>query len=730
MNETGTEQHSVEKKALTVSVVTCCYNQGSFLAANIESVLSQKYPVLEHIVVDDGSTDDTQAVCLRYPQVTYVHQKNAGQSAALNNGFARAKGDVIVWLNSDDALAPGALDAAIPRIDPGQGVYIVMGHADAVAPDGEFLWKMRTRQPDFMRLLFHPLLYRKRGIVCMPCQPALFFHRKVYETIGPLDCSLKYGMDYDYWLRAFEAGFSFTHLDHVLALYRYHPASNSAQGFDLFLPEWTRVAEAHLRKLSTAGRVRAEWARIRFYRESAQCRRRNAYTENVYGINRHLRVHRRPEEVDRQAVLARSPLVSVMLHGEPGTHSAETVRSLLAQSWSAWELWMDESAVQGLPVEEKTALLSRHTAMVHVVSDLKTEQQAIEAARKMAQGEFAAFIRMGDQWHPEKLEQQVVYMAQRPSVAATYTPSEVLPQQTSQSNAEPLVCGSEPPPERIPLFMQLLTEELAFSFSSVMIRRDALPERVTHGSWVRDDAAGRLLLACAAADGWVDRLSRVWSRHYEVNAKSDEDEWTHLNHLLLQCDAVLYLASRSAEARHAARLAVRLLIPHSLLAVMQSNNADAKRKARNICLQLLLRYPRSVFQAGVQYCELRRKQKPRVVIQDRFRANDECLASSAKLVARLQAQGVHEVALYGAGKHTRRLLELGALKPLNIAVILDDQPSVSEINGIPVRTPSGFSRDLKKRMVVIPSSDTAQTVLIKKAKKQGFIRVERIYTSA
>lgn len=730
MNETGTVQASGEQR-LTVSVVTCCYNQGSFLAANIESVLSQNYPVLEHIIVDDGSTDDTRDVCSRYPGVTYLYQQNAGQSAALNHGFSKARGDVIIWLNSDDALAPEAIAAVVPLIQPEKGEYIVMGHAHAVAPDGGFLWKMNTRKPEFMRLLFHPLLYRKRGIVCMPCQPALFFHRTVYETLGHLDCSLKYGMDYDYWLRAFEAGFTFTHTDQVLALYRYHPTSNSAQGFDLFLPEWQRVSSAHLRRLSFSARLDAERARVRFYRESARCRRHNAYSENVYGINRHLRVHRRPEEVDVQTALHPSPKIDVILYGDAESvdRSSGTIRSLLSQRYPHWTLWMDESAVRHLPEEEKRALLVEHAALVHTEHDLKTARQAIETALHQTQGEYTAFIRMGDCWHPEKLEQQVVYMARRPSVAATYTKSECLSDGERNEAAGGRMCGSEPPPERMPLFMQLLTEEIHFSFSSVMVRRDALPEIRSVLSCVSDASVGRLLLACIAAGGVVDWLSGVLSGHQEAEGETRTDEQKALNRFMLQSAAAMYLARQSPEARRAGGLATRLLLPRSLFSVMSSEDAAAKQQARAVCFRLLFRYPVQMCRAWAQWRMMQRDQK-NPVIRDRFRHNEECLAASAKLVERLRRQGISEVVLYGAGKHTRRLLELHALAPLKIASIMDDQPAVAEIQGIPVCGPSSFSQDRKKEVVVIPSSDTAQSVLMKKAKKLGFNRIERIYTSA
>lgn len=104
-----------------ISVVTCCYNQGRYLGENIESVLAQRYASFEHIVVDDGSTDETRDVCARYPHVRYIYQENAGQSAALNRGFREARGEIIAWLNSDDCYEPGAFERVAREIGPLRG---------------------------------------------------------------------------------------------------------------------------------------------------------------------------------------------------------------------------------------------------------------------------------------------------------------------------------------------------------------------------------------------------------------------------------------------------------------------------------------------------------------------------------------------------------------------------------------------------------------------------------
>src|SRR5690349_15995087 len=97
-----------------VTVVTPSYNQGQFIRATIESVLSQDYPHVEYIIMDGGSTDETAAVVKDYAsRLTFISEKDRGQSHAINKGFARARGKVLSWLNSDDLYLPGAIRTAV-----------------------------------------------------------------------------------------------------------------------------------------------------------------------------------------------------------------------------------------------------------------------------------------------------------------------------------------------------------------------------------------------------------------------------------------------------------------------------------------------------------------------------------------------------------------------------------------------------------------------------------------
>src|SRR5947209_8247056 len=97
-----------------VTVVTPSLNQGQFIRATIESVLSQDYPNFEYIIMDAGSTDETAAVVKDYAsRLTFISEKDRGQSHAINKGFRMARGEVLSWLNSDDTFLPGSIRTAV-----------------------------------------------------------------------------------------------------------------------------------------------------------------------------------------------------------------------------------------------------------------------------------------------------------------------------------------------------------------------------------------------------------------------------------------------------------------------------------------------------------------------------------------------------------------------------------------------------------------------------------------
>lgn len=113
-----------------VSIIIPCFNYSRFLPDAIDSALGQAGPNLpvEVLVVDDGSTDDTAAVAARYgDRIRYVHQANAGLSAARNTGMREASHDLVVFLDADDMLPRGSLATALAARERATPTPAVLG---------------------------------------------------------------------------------------------------------------------------------------------------------------------------------------------------------------------------------------------------------------------------------------------------------------------------------------------------------------------------------------------------------------------------------------------------------------------------------------------------------------------------------------------------------------------------------------------------------------------------
>jgi glycosyltransferase involved in cell wall biosynthesis len=200
------------------SIVTPSYNQGRFIQRTVESVLSQGYPLVEYVICDGGSSDDTATILHSYmDHVRVVIEPDNGQADAVNKGICLSSGDVIGWVNSDDTYRPGALMTVAgffahhPRID------VVYGDADLVDTDERVIGRYYTEPWDRERLLHRPFI----------CQPAVFFRRDVIQRFGLLNQDLHYTLDYEYWLRLAYSGASFAYLPYTLANARLHPDSKT-----------------------------------------------------------------------------------------------------------------------------------------------------------------------------------------------------------------------------------------------------------------------------------------------------------------------------------------------------------------------------------------------------------------------------------------------------------------------------------------------------------------------
>jgi glycosyltransferase involved in cell wall biosynthesis len=237
-----------------LSFVIPTRNQARFLRRAIDSCLAQGVRDAEVIVVDGLSTDGSQEVLRSYGErVRWSSEADRGQADAVNRGVARARGEVVAWLNSDDAYAgPGVLPEVLAAFDADPEVDVVLGRGAVVDAEGRPLRPYRNRA--FRSI--GELLASPTG----PCQPAMFFRRRLFEEAGGLREDLHLALDYELALRLFERARKVRHLPTTLALTTFHPDAKSLRSMGPQIRELGRVKREHARRLGLGAAQRARIA--------------------------------------------------------------------------------------------------------------------------------------------------------------------------------------------------------------------------------------------------------------------------------------------------------------------------------------------------------------------------------------------------------------------------------------------------------------------------------------
>lgn len=225
-----------------ISIIIPAYNYAHFLVYTLENVLSQVDIELDIVVVDDGSTDNTADVVKRFGgAVRYIYQENKGLSAARNTGMLHAQGDFLVFLDADDLLLPGTLQAQASRLIDNTEAQIAICYNQLFSsdtPQGPFhdLGRFEIIKQDFFVWLC------KHNIAPVH---AHMIRRKAALQVGNFDTSLKSLEDYDFWLRCAAAGHRFTFAENGIALYRKHDASMSSSLAEMHRYECMMRSKVH-----------------------------------------------------------------------------------------------------------------------------------------------------------------------------------------------------------------------------------------------------------------------------------------------------------------------------------------------------------------------------------------------------------------------------------------------------------------------------------------------------
>lgn len=226
----------------SISVITPCLNSAATIEEALESVRSQGYPRLEHLVVDGASTDSTLDILRDAPGIRWISEPDRGRVDAANKGAQMAAGDVIAWLNADDRYLPGALDAVGATFAGHPHAAWASGYCRIIDAQGR---EVRRAVSAYKRLLLRRWsfpLYLTQNFVS---DPATFLRRRAFEGVGPLDERYHESHDYDLWLRVAHRHGAPLLIERDLACFRMAETSLSMTRFEHQFQEHREIARRH-----------------------------------------------------------------------------------------------------------------------------------------------------------------------------------------------------------------------------------------------------------------------------------------------------------------------------------------------------------------------------------------------------------------------------------------------------------------------------------------------------
>ena len=217
---------------MKISIITPNYNYEKYLPELLRSVAAQDYPDIEHVIVDDGSTDNSvqviQGFANQFPhRFKLIQQANAGQSAALNTALKLVTGDLIVWINSDDYFTENVFKKIAQYFTENPTVDILFGDINFVDLESQFIFTHRNQS-------FHYTEAALLGFTMFLSSNAVVWRSEIMEGIDGFNVHLKCNMDGEFYSRLFYNN-SFAYESLAIANFRKQPFSKAAENDD----KWT-----------------------------------------------------------------------------------------------------------------------------------------------------------------------------------------------------------------------------------------------------------------------------------------------------------------------------------------------------------------------------------------------------------------------------------------------------------------------------------------------------------
>jgi len=229
-----------------ISVVIPSFNKAKFIGKTLDSIIKQEYPYLEVIIMDGGSTDGTLKIIEKYAGkypdlIKYQSKKDNGQRDAINNGFRKAKGKILTYINADDVYALGAFAEIEKLYRLNIDALWFAGRGMVIDGKGERIAVWPTRYKNLLLAInYYPLML----IVNYLMQPSVFITRTAWKRFGPFAGTKKFVTEYDLWLKIAEVKMPIV-TNKYLSGFRIEPSTITKKFSRLLLLEDEKIVKKH-----------------------------------------------------------------------------------------------------------------------------------------------------------------------------------------------------------------------------------------------------------------------------------------------------------------------------------------------------------------------------------------------------------------------------------------------------------------------------------------------------
>lgn len=345
-----------------ISVIIPVYNGARFIGQAIQNVLSQNYPAIEIIVVDDGSTDNTREAIDQLPvDVRYFHQPNSGPAAARNRGIRDVSGEYIAFLDADDLWPEKNLELFMNELADNRSLDLVRGYAQLFREDENGNRELMGSPKESFQNYIGAGLYRKSA----------------FERVGLYDPELRFGEDGDWFNRAAEKKINMKRLDEVTLLVRRHE-NNMTKGKNL-----------------------VELNALKVFKKKLERKRTGQLDE---------------KSLDTETKAPDNPLVSVIIPVYNGAaFIQEAIQSVFGQDYRPMEvIVIDDGSTDN--TAEMVEMLQQP------VKYFRQQRSGVAAARnkglELANGNLIACLDADDLWDEKKLTRQWAVISDKPKISA------------------------------------------------------------------------------------------------------------------------------------------------------------------------------------------------------------------------------------------------------------------------------------------------------------------------